>query len=278
MLIPARGAKFIYLFRTSFFGIILWMISNDIFNSSHSDDSYKSVFSVAHEWGQSSDGVRKLFIKPSLTALKWIYWFNPDSKKLYNVTKDAFGHVKTIFSWTDLPTDAHNFAGKVFLLKESIEQRSLWNTLVNTSKVSEYGFAFSDLFLGNLNPLASSKKIYFSYNYANTLSIFGLFENLAYLITSVDRFFLEFKHVLHSSKEDPKYTLAWIKIIKKLPTFILSLGGIAFFFLEICFIPKLLYLVFSTIHMILQIAAHFFKELHRSSTKNSGDNFIAFLP
>lgn len=254
------------------------MISTDIFNSSPADGSYKSVFSVAHEWGKSSEGVKKLFLKPGLSALSWMHWFHPDSKKFYHVSKDALVHVKTIFSWTDLPTDAHDLSGKIFLLKESIEQRSLWNILVNTSKISDYGFAYSDLFLGKLNPLASSRKIYFSYNYANTSSIFGLFENLAYLIVSVDRFFREFKLVLHSPKEDPKYTLAWIRIIKKLPTFILSLGGIAFFFLEICFIPKVLYLVFSTVTMIMQIVSHFFKELHLSSTQNNVDNFIAFLP
>lgn len=247
-------------------------------NLTHFDDSHVSLFSVANEWVKQEDGVKKLFVKPYSLVLNWIRWTNPTLKKSLKLQKDALSHVKTIFSWSELPGDIADLSEKVHQLKKSISEHSLWHTLVYTSKISEYYFAMSDLCLGSLNPLAPSKKVYFSYNYSNTLSVFGLFENLSYLITSIHRLLLEFKHLLHISKENPKYTLAYIRIVKRLPTFFLCLGGIAFFFFGICFIPKLLFLILSTTHIVMQIACYFFKELHLSKPINSVDNFIALLP
>lgn len=226
----------------------------------------KNLFSVAHEWSKEEDGVKKLLIKPYSTALKWIHWSHPELKKNLKVQKDALSHVNTIFSWTELPDEVSNLKEKIIQLKKSIVNCSLWDTIVYTSKVSEYGFAMSD-FLGSFNPIAPTTKTYFSYNYANPLSLFGLFENSSYLITTIHRFILEYKHLIFLQKNDPKYTLAWIRIVKKIPTLFLSVGGIFLFFLGVCYIPKVLYLLLCTGQVIMQISCHFFKELHLNKSQ-----------
>ncbi len=233
-----------------------------------SDHNEPTVYSVAKDYIQKPDGIKKMIIAPTLKAYSWASFYEYPLSETSQSVQWFLQRANHLLSWEGFPTAVTNSLDAGFEVADTAFLGSLGD-LPDRVKSAYYTFlSLIGLLADSVQVGEKDNIIALSAFQHKILGIIGVLGSFAMIVKAVEGLKKEIVVLSANDVGEPKHNLALVRAVSKICLIALGCFGIAAFAcVELA--AKVVLLTISTLLMLLSILAHFYEKLHRLDGTNT---------
>lgn len=220
-----------------------------------------NVAQVAVDYIQNPDGLRELVVEPIVYSLRWAEIAVTELGELVKGPEKLFESAGHFLLWAELPTQLLKLGRTVVQFGESLANKAYVKAADKAAKIYINTTFLSGLVADAVQVLYHEHLITLGAAALTALQTLGFLGNIALLINAIRGIKKQTIKLMESEPWTPTFNLALIQLSAKVCLAVVAIFSMAAFFVTIVYFTWII-LIFSSILLLLSLAAHFYEKTH----------------